>query len=315
MNNLIASNSVLRVLFGPHVLLSFAILCWGGNFVVGRWANLDVPPIALSFWRHAFAFAMVAPFIVPVLKTDWGTVRANLGKFALMSIVLVTGNTLVYFAILHTTVINAALINAGVPVAAVAFSWLILRDVINRWQAVGILLSFAGIAIVVTKARLGTLLALEFGWGDLYMLLAIVCWALYMVLLKHARIAVTPWTLLTVLTAGGMICLIPAYGVELHFGHTMAWTTRTIFSIVYVALFSTVIAWACWNSGIISIGPNRASAYMCLHPVFGAILGSIFFSEVLQPYHGAGTVLVLLGVFLVSRAYAQPAPPVDGPQT
>lgn len=300
-------NPVLEILASPYVLLSFAILCWGGNFVVGRWANLDVPPIALSFWRHALAVAMAAPFVVPALKADWPTVRANLGTFAVLSALFVTGNTLVYFSVLHTTVINAALINAGVPVMAVAFSWMILRDLINRWQALGILLCFTGIAAVVTRADLGVLMSLDFGWGDLFMLLAVACWALYMVLLKRASIKVSPWTLLVVLAAGGAIWLLPAYGVELGLGHTMNWTGRTLVSLVYIALFSTIIAWACWNSGMLRIGPNRASAFMCLHPVFGPVLGMIFFGEVLFAYHGWGTVLVLIGVFAVSRPYATPA--------
>lgn len=299
-------STVLSGLGSPYVLLSFAILCWGGNFVIGRWANLDAPPIALSFWRHVFACAMVAPFVVPVLKADWPTVRANLGTFALLSALFVTGNTLVYYSVLYTTVINAALINAGVPVMAAVFSWFILRDLLNRWQAVGIALCFFGIAAVVAKADLGVLLALQFGWGDLFMLIAIACWALYMVLLKRASIRVSPWTLLVVLTAGGVLWLIPAYGIETGVDRAMSWTGRSIASLLYVALFSTVIAWACWNSGTLRIGPNRASAFMCLHPVFGPVLGMIFFGEVLHAYHGWGTALVLVGVFMVSRPYAAP---------
>ena len=299
---------LLQVLLSPYVLLSFAVLCWGGNFVVGRWANLDMPPIALSFWRHLFAFAMVAPFVVPKLKADWPTVRANAGMFAIMSALFVAGNTLVYFSIINTTVINAALINSGVPVMAVVFSWLILRDTVNGWQGLGILLSFIGIVVVVTQAQIGILLDLRFGWGDLYMLLAIACWALYMVLLKRAQIRVSPWTLLVVLSAAGTIWLIPAYAIELSEGFRTTWTASGIGCLLYVALFSTIVAWACWNSGTLRIGPNRASAFMCLHPVFGPVLGMIFFGEVLHPYHGVGTVLVLAGVILVSRAYAVPAP-------
>ena len=47
---------------------------------------------------------------------------------------------------------------------------------------------------------------------------------------------------------------------------------------------------------------------MCLHPIFGPVLGMIFFGEILRPYHGVGTILVLAGVIMVSRAYAAPPP-------
>jgi len=161
------------------------------------------------------------------------------------------------------------------------------------------------IALVVTKADLGLLLRLQFGWGDIFMLAAITCWALYMVLLKRAKLAISPWVVLFVVTLAGVIWLVPAYAAEIASGQGMAWTWRTAASLVYVGLFSTIIAWACWNAGTLRIGPNRASAFMCLHPVFGSALGMIFFGETIRGFHIAGTVLVLIGVVLVSRAYVR----------
>lgn len=286
-----------------YALLSFAILLWGGNFVVGRLANLDVPPIALSFWRHLAAAAMVLPFVVPAVRRDWKTLRPRLATLAGLTFLFVTGNTLVYYSVLYTSVTNAALINAGLPVMAVFFSWMILGELVNRWQALGIALCFGGIVTVVTRADIGVLLRLESGWGDLFMLLAIMCWALYMVLLKRTGLRVSPWTLLFVVSAGSTLWLVPAYGVEIALGFGMAWTWLTAASVLYVALFSTVVAWACWNSGMMRIGPNRASSFMSLHPVFGAALGMIFFDEAFRPYHVLGTVVILLGVWLVSRVY------------
>lgn len=293
----------LAALTSPYVLLTISVLCWGGNFVVGRVANTDMPPMALSFWRHALASAMIVPFVWSGIRADWPVMRRNLPMLAVLSGILVAANTLVYFAVLHTTVVNAALINGGVPVSAVFFSWLVSRDLINRWQAVGILFCFTGIATVVTKADMGVLLALDFGWGDLYMLCAVILWGIYMVLLKRSAIRVSGWPLVAVLTVGGMLWLIPGYGIEHAMGLRTEWTWLTLGSLVYVALFTTIIAWACWNNGTMQIGPNRASAFMCLHPLFGPLFGWAFFGELLYPYHAVGTVLVLSGVILVSRRY------------
>lgn len=301
--------SVIRAVFtSPYALCSYAILCWAGNFVVARLANLDVPPVSLSFWRHILAALMVLPLVLPVLRTDWPVIKENLGLFAILSFLFVAGNTLVYFSVLHTTVINAALINAGVPVVAVFFSWLILRDLINRWQALGIALSMAGIAIVVTRGNFAALLSLDYQLGDLFMLLAIICWALYMVLFKRAGLKISPWTLLLVLCAGGTIWLVPAYALEIAGGATTEFSLLTIASLIYVALFSTIIAWACWNSGTLRIGPNRAASFMSLHPVFGSALAIIVLGEVLEWFHVAGTIPVLIGVYLVSRSYRTAAP-------
>ena len=98
---------------GAYAMLALAILIWSGNFVVGRWANLDVPPVALSFWRHVLAAALVLPFVIGALRRDWPVVRSRLGTIVVMALFFVAGNTFVYFSILHTSVVNAALINAG----------------------------------------------------------------------------------------------------------------------------------------------------------------------------------------------------------
>jgi drug/metabolite transporter (DMT)-like permease len=300
-----ATGGVLALIRNPYFLLSFAVLLWGGNFVVGRLANLDVPPMALSFWRHVLAALIVLPFAYSAIRRDKAVIRAHSGTFVLMSLLFVAGNTLVYVAILQTTVINAALINAGVPVVVAFFSWVILRDVVNRWQRLGIVLCFSGIAVVVARAQVSALTGLQLGAGDLFMFLAIVSWALYMVLLKRMGLKISPWTLLFVLSAGGAVWLVPIYAVELYQGQAMEWTMLTAISLIYVALFSTIIAWACWNSGTLSIGPNRASVFMCLHPVFGSVLGMVFFDEVLRSYHAVGILLVLLGVWLVARVWSK----------
>ena len=286
-----------------YALASIAILCWAGNFIVGRVANLELPPISLSFWRHVLAALMVLPFFLPALKKDWPLVKQNTGMFLLLSFLFVAGNTLVYFCVLHTAVINAALINAGVPVVVAFFSWLILRQLVNRWQGLGILISFIGIAIVVTRSDLATLQAFDFRLGDLFMLLAVISWAVYMVLFRRAAIQISPWTLLFVLCAMGAVWLIPAYAVEIAMGYRSTVSFASIGAIVYVALFSTILAWACWNASVMQIGPNRTAAFMNLHPVFGAALAIPLLGETLQHYHFSGTALVLIGVFLVSRTW------------
>lgn len=296
--------AAIRAAFtSPYALCSYAILCWAGNFVVARLANLDVPPISLSFWRHVLAALMVLPLVLPALRSDWPVVKANLGLFSVLSFLFVAGNTLVYFCVLYTSVINAALINAGVPVVVVFFSWLILRDTINQWQGLGIVLSMAGIAIVVSRGNLAALGSLDFRLGDLFMLLAVIAWALYMVLFKRAGLRISPWTLLLVLCAGGAAWLVPAYAVEIASGATTRLSLLTLASLVYVALFSTIIAWACWNSGTLRIGPNRTASFMNLHPVFGSALAITILGEALRGFHVAGTIPVLIGVYLVSRPY------------
>jgi len=282
-------------------LCTFAILCWSGNFIVGRLAHLDIPPVALSFWRHVLAALLVAPLALPYVRRDWQELRTKWRTIVLLSGLFVTGNTLVYFVVNLTTVINAALINAGQPVITVLFSWLILRDLVRRRQSLGIFLSMIGILVVLTRANPAVLLALDYRWGDLLMFLAIVAWGLYMVLFKHHGFALSPLTMLCALMVGGSLWLVPFYVIEMKMDAVMRVTPLSLASLGYVTLFSTLIAWACWNSGIQRIGPNRAASFVYLFPVFGPLLAMVFLGESLRFFHFIGTGLIVLGVSLVVR--------------
>ena len=69
--------------------------------MVGRDANVDIPPVSLSFWRHFLAFVIIIPFVLPYVKKDWPEVRARMapifiigfGIYFVYSESLVTNNT------------------------------------------------------------------------------------------------------------------------------------------------------------------------------------------------------------------------------
>jgi drug/metabolite transporter (DMT)-like permease len=56
-----------------------------------------------------------------------------------------------------------------------------------------------------------------------------------------------------------------------------------------------------WNYGIEQLGPARAGSYMYLNGVFTVILAFVLLGEVLRPYHGLGTVLIVFGVWYSER--------------
>ena len=65
--------------------------------------------------------------------------------------------------------------------------------------------------------------------------------------------------------------------------------------------FPSIISYLIWNNGVKEIGPTNAGVYTYLLPVFGIILSMIFLDETFLFYHLVGTVLILIGIFLVNR--------------
>ena len=83
-------------------------------------------------------------------------------------------------------------------------------------------------------------------------------------------------------------------------GKTMNFSQASIGSIVYVALFASILAYIFWNKAIHIIGANKTGIFIHLMPVFSIILAIIFLDEKLRGYHVKGSVLIFLGIFLTT---------------
>jgi drug/metabolite transporter (DMT)-like permease len=179
--------------------------------------------------------------------------------------------------------------------------WLLAGERITPGQALGILLSIAGAALVVAQGDLAVLLALRFAPGDLWLLGGVMLWALYSVLLRRRPPELAPLTLLSATVALALVLLLPLYGLELAAGARLQVAAASLASLAYVALFPSVVAYVFWNRGVREVGPAPAGVTLQLMPVFGALLAALFLGERLAGYHWLGGALVMAGILLAWR--------------
>jgi drug/metabolite transporter (DMT)-like permease len=284
-----------------YLLLCVSALAWAGNFIVGRYVHDQVTPITLSYGRWALALLILLPFTLRGLLRQLALVRAHLRLFALLGLCGMTlFHSFVYAALESTSAINAALILSLTPVIIVLLSWILDREHIGLVQTSGIGLSLVGAGVLITRGDISVIGALDFNRGDLWMLMAIPNWALYSVLLRRRPPAVEPMVLLTVTIAAGLAFLTPAFIFELVRGPDFRFTAKTVTSLVYVALFASVIAYICWNRGVSVVGANRAGLFMHLVPAFSAVLAIALLAEALLSYHLVGIGLIIAGIYLTT---------------
>jgi len=136
--------------------------------------------------------------------------------------------------------------------------------------------------------------------GDLLMAAAVVLYALYSVLLRR-RPPLHPLSLLAATFAFGAAALFPAFLAECALYGAPALDGRVAASVLYVALFPSIVAYFCWNRGIDRLGPNRAGLFINLIPVFAALLSAALLGERVQGFHLAGLALIAGGMILFYR--------------
>jgi drug/metabolite transporter (DMT)-like permease len=284
-----------------YLLLILTVLFWSGNFVLGRFVHSEIPPIALAFWRWTIAGLILMPFVARSLIEKRRLILAHWKMLILLAILSVTNfNTFIYLALHSTTAVNVLLINSITPVFIVCLAWLIFRDRVTPLQAAGVMVSLAGMLWIISRGSPTVLLSITFSKGDLWTLLAALSWACYTILLRKRPAGLAPAPFLAVLIVIGIIFLLPVYLWEIGTGTVARPTPLTMGSVLYVAIFPSILSYLFWNRGVAMVGANISGIFMHLMPVFGIIMAGVFLNERLMVYHYPGILLIVSGIFLTT---------------
>ncbi|WP_454624800.1 DMT family transporter [Bradyrhizobium cenepequi] len=285
----------------PYLLLSLTALFWAGNAIVGRLAAGHIAPVTLSFLRWALAFLLVLPWAWPHLKRDWPAIR---GRFGLMVLLSVTGigvfTAMQYWALEYTQALNTLLLQSAAPLIIAVWSLVLLGVRLTAAQAFGVLLSLAGVLVIILHGDFTALSKVEFNKGDLIFITALTIFGIYSVL-SPKRPQIHGLSFVAFTFGCGAVCLTPFLVWELLARPVMQLNVNNLLSLIYVAVFPSTLAYLCFNRGVQLIGANRTAPFFHVVPVFGTVLSIIFLGEHPQLFHFIGFALVLSGVFVASR--------------
>jgi drug/metabolite transporter (DMT)-like permease len=247
------------------------------------------------------AFLLILPFAWKHLRQDWPAIRARLGTMIVLSVTGIGAfNTLQYWALEHTQALNTLLLQSAGPLFVAIWSLILLGVRLTLAQAGGIVLSLAGVLVILLHGDITALTSIEFNKGDIIFTVALLIFGLYSVLsLKRPQIHGLSFVGFTF--GCGAACLVPLLIWELLTRPMMALDTTNLLSLFYVAVFPSTVAYLCFNRGVQLIGANRAAPFFHVVPVFGSVMAIAFLGERPQAFHIIGFALVLTGVFVAAR--------------
>ena len=289
--------------FLAYIFLLLTVTFWAGNFVVGKFASLyEVPPFSLNFYRWFFAWLILAPFTIPEIIKKKDYIISNYKLFIVLGVTSITiFNSIVYYSLNFTQVISGVLMISTIPVMIMFFSSILKIEKTNIFQIIGVILSFLGVIIIITKANFEILKNLNFNKGDITMVIAMLSWALYSTLLKKQKYEISQLSLLQVVMSFGLIFLIPIYFIEYQLGFRITLEKPFILILSYVVLLPGLASFILWIKGISIIGANRSGVFLHLMPIMSAIMAMIIFNEKFMFYHMLGACFIITGILLSNK--------------
>jgi drug/metabolite transporter (DMT)-like permease len=294
-------------------LLTVPPLLWAGNAMVGRLLADSMPPLLLNALRWWAALALLLPLGWRAVGTP--ARRAELLQrwrpLALLGLLGVGAyNALQYLALQTSTPINVTLVASSTPVWMLLIGALFYDEHPRTGQYAGAALSLAGVVLVLVRGDLAGLGALRLVAGDLWILLAALCWAFYSWQLarppQSLRGEARPeWTwaeFILVQTLFGLVWATAAAGGEAALTqHTLRWSPGVFAALVFLAVGPSVLAYRFWGLGVAAVGAPVAGFFSNLTPLFAAVMSAAMLGEPPRLYHGVAFTLIVAGIVLSNR--------------
>ena len=295
MNNL--KNSYL-----PFLLLFIQPIFMASNLIVARGASDFVPPISLAFWRWLACFLILLPFTFKYLFHNYGSYKNELSKvFILGFLACGVCGAFPFIAGKTTTIINMGIIYSSSPIFIILISIFFFKEKINKVRIFGIMTCVFGVLAIIIKGNISLLLQLKFTSGDLWMLGASIGWALYTVYLFHWKSSMPILERFTLIAMFGAISLFPFFILEEIYISKTNYNLIFLFWVAFAAISPSIVAFMLFNFVNKELGASITGSVLYLYTVYGAIYGTIFFEEHLEPFHYLGIFLVFIGIFLIKK--------------
>jgi drug/metabolite transporter (DMT)-like permease len=287
-------------------LIFIAPALWTVNYLAARWAPGVIAPHALALGRWSLAALMLGWVAREELLAKRALVREEFGRnLVLGALGMWVCGAFVYIGGHDTTAINIGLLYAASPVMVVLASGLWLRERLTLSVLVGIALALAGVLHIILKGHWAALGEVRLNRGDLWIAVAVVCWSVYSVLLRHWPSSFGAVARTTLIAVGGVVVLIPFTLLEAMFWHPTTLSWKSVGLVVATAVAPGALAYTSFVFMQRVLGAARVSAVLYLGPLYSALVGYLVLGEAIEWYHGLGALLIAPGIWLTTRV----APP------
>ena len=288
----------MKPVLHAEIALFTVALIWGLNVPIMKVGLAWLPPLLYNtvrmFFTCLFALAMLrlAGRYQPFDKKDWlPLLKISICGFFVFQIFFTYG-------INRTTAGNAALLLGMLPVWVAILNRVCGMEELSRRVVVGIVLSFAGIMLIVLGSGRELSLAGDHLTGALLLMAAQIGYAYFTVFSKgfsgrYSHYQVTAFVV-SVNTLLFLLIGLPDI-VAADWGDVPAagW-----FSILYSACFAMGIGNILWIWGVSQVGSSKASLYNNIAPAFAILGGYVILGETFGLLQAAGAGVTFTGLYL-----------------
>lgn len=266
---------------------------WGLSIPVTKLGLESLPPLTLT----ALRFAIAVPLMMLLMRGRPSLPRSALPKVAGLGVLGIgIGQVAQTFGVAGTSASVGTILSATIPMFIVVFAALRLRQRVSGLQIAGLLIAFAGIALIAwgRGSQAGPATS---GAGIAWILVSAVTIAFYYVWSVELTAAYGTATVSAWSTLFGFLVLLPWAAWEMS-QTSVHWTLQGAAAATYLGVVVTVAGLYLWLNLLRAVPARIAAAVQYLQPIVGISASSLMFGDQLGATFLAGVMLVLGGLVL-----------------
>jgi drug/metabolite transporter (DMT)-like permease len=284
--------------------LAVVCLLWGTTFLGIRIGVMDIPPFLFAAIRIATAGLLLIAFMTLVAKVQLPPRRViitqAIGGFMLFTL----GNGLIGVAEVYVSSGITAIICSMIPV------WVTLINLGTSNDERPTLPVFLGLAIGLSG------IVLMFGdnvndfsnssylWSIVLIFVANMGWSYGSVWIKKKNAGTNGNTFLNAglqMYFGGLFLFIPSVLFDNY--STLNWTASALWSLVYLIIFGSIIAFACYSYALKKLPVTIVSLYAYINPIVAVLLGTAILGEKFSLRIAVAMLVTVAGIYIVNKGF------------
>jgi drug/metabolite transporter (DMT)-like permease len=291
------------------VALATIYLVWGSTYLAIRVTDRTMPPLLMSSVRFLIAGATL------YAVTSRGRARPTLRQWRSAAIVgaalLLIGNGGVAWAETRLESGLAALMVAIIPLWVALMDRAFFGRRLSPTAVAGLVVGFAGVALLVRPG----------GGGDLLAMLALVgttaAWAAGSLYARGAALPESPLlsASMQMLAAGVFLGVAGLATGESGGIHADSFSTKPVIAFVYLVVVGSLIAFSAYAWLLKNVRISVVSTYAFVNPVVAVALGTVFLNEKIGwSTIAAGGAIVVAVVLIVTARTSRKQDAVEVPE-
>jgi drug/metabolite transporter (DMT)-like permease len=285
---------------------ALAVVCvlWGTTFLGIRIGVMDIPPFLFAALRLGIAGILFTLFMMVVAKVQLPSKRVILHQ-ALAGFCLFTmGNGLIGVAELHISSGATAIVCSMIPIWVTLINLGTSDDERPTFPVfLGLAIGLSGIVLMFGE-NLAEFSNPNYIWGIVLIFVANMGWSFGSVWVKRKSSNANTNTFMNAglqMLFGGVFLFIASFLFDDY--STLRWTSASVWSLVYLVVFGSIIAFACFSYAVKKLPITIVSLYAYINPIVAVLLGTLILGEKFNLRIAFAMLITVAGIYIVNKGF------------